>query len=155
MEKDRNAHPNHGDQMSEIKTSDAAREFAILTATKRRFQRSLKAIDTQLAEIERDLIVQLDEDGIDRMTVDAGEDGSWTVSSSTLTWAKLREGAQARALEVLKDTDLEHLLTINSTKLSGLYREHEKDAVPGGLLTDEFVELLDVVHRTRVSARKA
>jgi len=138
-------------------TADIARQFAETTAQKRELQDVLKTTQAALDEIESRLIAALVEDGIAKVTVETDHDGKWTISASTLAWARLKEGAAGDGLvEILRANGLVELLTINSTKLSGMYRDHVALMQYGSeILPAQFVEMIEVSERTKISARKA
>lgn len=136
-------------------TADVARTFATLTARKREIQQTMKALQTELDAAEKNLLDKIVEEGVAKISVDTEYDGTWTVSASTLAWARLRDGTQKKAMAILKEEGMETLLTINSTKLSGMYREDVEARDHGGeVLPDAMLKLLDVTERTKVSARK-
>jgi len=137
-------------------TVKSAHQFATLTAKKRELDAQRKQLQAMLDEVERELIAALIEEGIAKITVDAGSAGSWTLSANTLSWAKLKDGTQKQAMEILKREGMESLLSINATKLSGMYREDLDAREYGGeVFPEEFLNLLEISERTKVSARKA
>jgi len=133
-----------------------ARAYAELTAGKRVMEKALKERNAQLAGIETDLIDKLIEEGIAKVSVETASDGVWTISANTLAWAKVKPEHITEMPAILEGMAMADLLTINSTKLSGMYREHveAKDHGGSGTLPQEFVDLLEVNERTKVSARR-
>ena len=136
--------------------SELALQFAALTEAKRELAAEAKKLNATLTMIEDSLISAFAEEQVSKVTVELRAGEGWTIGSNTLAWARLREGTQKEALAILKSEGMEDMLTINSTKLSGLYREDVDVRKHGGkVFSDEFVALLDVNERTKVSARKA
>lgn len=140
-----------GQDLAPAPVSEEVREYAELTAEKRRLTADLEDIKKKLSTLEQHLLDRFGAEGVSQMRVDTDE-GSFTVFPKRQIWAGIEEGQKLAAIDVLEKLGLKDLLSPNYQSLSSWVREHEEMGVP---LPEEFAGVIAVREVFSLAVRKA
>ncbi len=140
-----------GEDMAPPPVSEEVRQYAELTAEKRRLTAELEEVKKNLSQMEQHLLDRFGAEGVSQMRVDTDE-GSFTVFPKRQIWAGIEEGQKLAAIEVLEKLGLKELLSPNYQSLSSYVREHEEMGVD---LPAEFEGVIAVREVFSLAVRKA
>lgn len=136
-----------------ISLSQQAREFADMTAKKRKTQGVLDELNETLANLEEALLTRLADEGVASLKVETDE-GKFNLFPKRQLWSSCIPGHEAELNDGLRALGYGDLIReqVNSQRLSSLIREFD---TVGQAVPPEIVNAVKVSERFTIGVRKA
>ena len=136
-----------------ISLSQQAREFADMTAKKRKTQGVLDELNETLAKLEEALLTRLADEGVASLKVETDE-GKFNLFPKRQLWSSCIPGHEAELNDGLRALGYGDLIReqVNSQRLSSLIREFD---TVGQAVPPEIVNAVKVSERFTIGVRKA
>ena len=104
---------------------DIVKEFAALTARKKKLEDGLRSVKDEMSSLEPVLLQELTDNQLDRLPVTTDDGDRITVFTHRQLWARAKDGDKEAVVKTLKDCGLADFVSesYNTNSLSAYVRE--------------------------------